>query len=225
MNSTTLNTAQNNADTVRSEQDGDYLESLRALNQSQPAQARQAAWQWLKELQSRSEHYRLAPLFAQGTAPEGPAGDCEGMVMNLYGAFWLTGLDRLVRLGQRLGGMGWTGKTFDLENGTGYNRLTRTTRIPAFLAMPTYPLRRVKGELVGLNFYHAVEPSPLAPHQVVRAIKYDAPEHRNPLVLPRTRDELVELIPGIYLGRATLRTGDSWRVVGYFGLRAPQGGI
>ncbi|MDF1820191.1 MAG: hypothetical protein P1U64_01370 [Alcanivoracaceae bacterium] len=205
------------------EDDIQRLDDLRTLFSSKPAQARLAAWDWLQELQPTGEHHRLPTLFARGTAPEGPHGDCEGIVMNLYGSLWLTGLDRLVRLGQLLGGIGWAGKTFDDENGTGYNRLTRSTRIPAFLTMPTYRFRRVKGELIGFDFYHALEPSPLPPHQEVRAIKYDAPAHNNPLVLPRTRDELVQIIPGIYLGRATLRSGNSWKVVGYFGLRAPRG--
>jgi hypothetical protein len=90
--------------------------------------------------------------------------------------------------------------------------------------MPTYRFRRINGELVGFDFFHSIEPSPLAPYQPVRAIKYDAAQYNNPLVLPRTRDELVQVIPGVYLGRATLRSGNNWKVVGYFGLRSPQRG-
>jgi len=141
--------------------------------------------------------------------------------MNLHGSPWLTGLDGLVRLGQRLGGIGWTGKSFDAQAGTGYNRLTASSRLAALLVIPTYAFDRVGDELLGFPFYHAVESSPIAPHAMVRAIKYDAPEHRNPLVLPRTRDELVQLVPGVHLGRALLRGRYDWRVVGYFGLRGP----
>jgi hypothetical protein len=144
--------------------------------------------------------------------------------MNLYGSLWLSGLDRLVRVGQLLGGMGWTGKSFDLKKGTGYNRLSASTRIPAFLTMPTYRFEKVNGELIGFHFFHSLETSPVPPYPQVRAIKYDAPEHANPLVLPRTRDELVEIIPDVYLGRALLRKGSDWQVVGYFGLRYPCGG-
>jgi hypothetical protein len=201
--------------------DAERLAALRKVSESEPGVARRAAWEWLKSLQSSSEHFRLEDVFALGMAPQGPDGHCEGIVMNLYGSRWLAGLDRLVRLGQWLGGVGWTGKSFDLAAGTGYNRLTASTRIPAFLAMPTYRFRRRNGELTGFPFFHSIEESPLPPHPQVRAVKYDAPEHANPLVLPRTRDELVELLPGVYLGRALLRTGRHWRVVGYFGLRAP----
>ncbi|MCH8544224.1 MAG: hypothetical protein LAT61_11695 [Alcanivorax sp.] len=200
------------------------LESLRSLSKTDPAQARQAAWEWFQTLQSTQAQSRLDWLFSEGVAPTGPEGDCEGIVMNLYGSIWLSGLDRLVRLGQLFGGIGWTGKTFN-SDGTGYNRLSRSTRIPAFLTIPGYRFRHVDDELVGFDFFHSIEPSPLAPCQDVRAIKYDAPQHNNPLVLPRTRDELVQIIPDVYLGRATLRSGDSWKVVGYFGLRSPQRGV
>lgn len=200
------------------------LRALRELAVHDARRARSEAWRWLRELQAPSEHNRLHGLFAEGSAPDAPDGDCEGIVMNLYGSLWLEGLDRLVRLGQWLGGIGWTGKSFDASNGTGYNRLTASSRIPAFLTMPTYRFRRVAGELVGFDFYHALETSPAAPYGKVRAIRYNAPEHANPLVLPRTRDELVELLPGIYLGRALLQEDGRWEVVGYFGLRYPRGG-
>lgn len=208
---------------ARPESDTERLLRLQALAAKHPGQAKQMAWDWLRELQKPSEHHRLSWLFGQGTAPEAPAGDCEGIVMNLYGAPWLTAMDRLVRLGQRLGGIGWTGKTFK-QDGTGYNRLTPGTRIAAMLVMPRYPFTTINGELTGFHFFHAIEPSPLPPHAQVRAIKYDAPIHANPLVLPRTRDELVEIVPNIYLGRALIRNAHDWRVVGYFGLRFPLGG-
>lgn len=211
------------ASTYRPESDAERMQRLRAISAKNPAHAKQLAWDWLCELQTPSEQYRLSWLFAQGTAPEAPEGDCEGIVMNLYGALWLDAMDALVRLGQKLGGIGWTGKTFH-RDGTGYNRLTPGTRIAALLVMPRYKFTTVNGELTGFHFFHAIEPSPLAPHSLVRAIKYDAPAHANPVVLPRTRDELVEIAPNVYLGRALVRGQFDWRVVGYFGLRYPVGG-
>lgn len=204
--------------------DAARLKKIRERLAKDPAGAKAEAWAWLRELVEPSEHHRLHGLFAQGTAPESPDGDCEGVVMNLYGSLWLTGLDRLVRLGQALGGIGWSGKSFDRKNGTGYNRLTMSSRPAALLTLPRYKFERINGELVGFHFYHALETSPIAPHGQVRAIKYDAPEHANPLVLPRTRDELVEIVPDVFLGRALLREKHDWKVVGYFGLRYPVGG-
>lgn len=206
----------------RAASDQARLVQLRKLATKDLVRARQEAWQWFHDLQKPSNHHRLHWLFEQGSAPESPHGDCEGMVMQLYGTLWLDGVDRLVRLGQSLGGIGWTGKSFDAIKGTGYNRLTTTARIPALLAMPSYRFDRINGELIGFRFHHALETSPVPPGTAVRVIKYDAPEFKNPLVLPRTRDELVEILPAVYLGRALLSEGGRWRVVGYFGLRAPS---
>jgi len=40
------------------------------------------------------------------------------------------------------------------------------------------------------------------------------------------RDELVEIVPGAYLGKVLLRTGGrehpNWNLVGYFALRPPE---
>jgi len=210
---------------ARPETDSERLNRLRALAEKKPETAKQQAWEWLKELQDPAQHYRLAWLFAQGTGPEAPDGDCEGIVMNLYGEAWLAGVDLLVRLGQRLGGIGWTGKSFDRATGTGYNRLTKGTRLAALLVMPRYTFEEVNGELIGFRFFHALETAALPPHNLVRSIKYDAPVHANPVVLPRTRDELVEILPNVYLGRALIRNAHDWRVVGYFGLRFPRGNV
>lgn len=204
--------------------DQGQLQQLRSLASGDPNRAKSAAWKWLRELQAPANHHKLAWLFAQGTPAQAPHGDCEGIVMNLYGSPWLAGLDKLVRLGQLLGGIGWAGKSFDTVTRTGYNRLTATSRIPAFLTMPTYRFDRINGELIGFRFHYAQEVSPVAPNTEVLAIKYDDPAHANPLVLPRTRDELVEIVPQVYLGRALLRDNSDWQVVGYFGLRYPVGG-
>jgi hypothetical protein len=214
----------NSTATDRGNPDAVRLRKLRELAAVNPARAKADAWEWLRELQKPSEHKRLDWMFAQGTAPEAPDGDCEGIVMNLYGELWLTALDRLVRLGQLLGGIGWAGKSFDAKAGTGFNRLTGSSRPFAFLTLPRYKFERVNGELIGFHFYHSIEKSPIAPFGQVRSIRYDAPEHANPLVMPRTRDELVEIVPDVFLGRAALREKNGFKVVGYFGLRYPVGG-
>ncbi len=143
--------------------------------------------------------------------------------MNLYGNRMLRGLDYLIRLGQLLGGMGWAGKTFNAD-GTGYNRLTSSTRFAAMAVMPHYKLRKINGELAGFDFYHCIDNSPVAPNIPVRSLNYAAPEHNNPLILPRTRDEIVEIVPEVYLGRVLIRDNFGWNLSGYFGLRYPVGG-
>ena len=188
------------------------------------SRAKAQAWELLTGIDGRSESARLEELFAQGRVPEALDGDHEGQVLGLFGSPFLGLVDRLVRAGRVLGGIGWTGKSFDAETGTGYNRLTSTSRIPMFLAMPRYGFTRRHGELTGFRFDHRVEPSPLDPDRQVHAVIYDNPAHDNPMVLPRTRDELVEIVPEVYLGRALLDGDDGWEVVAYFALRRPVGG-
>lgn len=203
----------------------DRFDQLQALAAREPERAKSAAWAWFRELQAPSQHHELAGLFAQGkTLTDVPHGDCEGIVMTLYGSAWLAGLDQLVRLGQLLGGIGWAGKSFDTVTRTGFNRLTAGARIPALLTMPRYRFDRIRGELVGFRFHYAPEISPVEPKREVIAIRYDDPGDANPLVLPRTRDELVEIVPNVYLGRALLREKGGWSVIAYFGLRYPVAG-
>ena len=201
-----------------------YIEELRNMSVKQPEKAKALAWDLLKALQNPDQQYRLGGVFALGTAPESPHGDCEGINMNLYGAAWLRGIDLMVKLGQRLGGIGWAGKTFNAKNGTGYNRLTPGAKIAALLVMPHYKLRKINGQLIGFDFYHGIDNSPVAPNIPVRALNYNAPEFKNPLVLPKTRDEIVEIVPNVFLGRVLIRNDYGWNVSGYFGLRYPVGG-
>lgn len=186
--------------------------------------ATEAMWGWLAELRSPANTDDLEWLFAEGEASSAPDGDCDGMVIELHGAAWLTGLDAAVRVGRALGGIGWTGKTFDPERGDGYNRLTLTTLPVALAVMPGYRLRRAGDELIGFRFLHRIDASPYGEGQKVRAITYDAPEHNNPLVLPRTRDEIVEVAPDVHLGRVLLDERGEWRLIGHFALRPRRHG-
>ena len=200
-----------------------YVDSLRKMHVTQPSKAKALAWELFQELQKPAQQYRLAGEFAEGSAPESPDGDCEGINMNLYGNPVLRGLDYLIRLGRMLGGMGWAGKTFNTD-GTGYNRLTGSTKIAAMAVMPHYKLRKINGELIGFDFYHCIDNSPVAPNIPVRSLNYASPEHNNPLILPKTRDEIVEIVPDVFLGRVLIRDDFGWNLSGYFGLRYPVGG-
>lgn len=204
-------------------EDAARLAELRELAESEARAARSAAWQWLTSLDTREDADRLDALFRIGSAPATIDGDGEGQVLGLFGSPFMGVVDRAVRLGRVLGGIGWTGKSFDGRAGTGYNRLTRTARVPMFCVMPRYGFSVRDGELVGFRFDHRVEPSPADPELEVRAVIYANPEYANPLMLPRTRDELVELLPGCLLGRALLQPdGGPWETIAYFALRFPR---
>jgi len=205
----------------------DRLEQLRALAVDNPEAARREAWDWLNGIRAPRDREKLMTVFASGTtpAPQSPSGECEGRVLGLFGTPFLAFTDRMARLGQLLGGIGWAGKTFDTESGTGYNRLTPFSRVPMFFVMPRYRFKRVGAELAAFSFDHRIEPTPLSPRQEVRSIVYSNPAYGNPLMLPSTRDELVELVPDVYLGRALLQEDSGeWRPVAYFALREPATG-
>jgi hypothetical protein len=202
------------------------LERLRALAETDLPAGRRAVWAWLTSFDATRQADVLDAIFRGGFPPDdGPVGDGEGRVLGVMGTPFLGFVNVLERLGQSLGGIGWTGKTFNAD-GTGHNRLTRFSQVPMFLAMPSYLFTTRDGQLNGFTFDHAVGPSPRDPDLIVRGITYDNPAYANPLVLPRTRDELVEIVPGVYLGRALLRdeNSDSWDVVAYFAQRHPVGG-
>lgn len=203
----------------------DRLDSLRELAETDPQKAQTAVWKWFSEYLPLNDKAGLEWLFAQGTAPESPDGDCLGFVIGLYGNLWLNALDRLVRVGQALGGIGWTGKSFDRRSGTGYNRLTPSSALPMYLGMPDYKFDVVRGELIGFHFDHKLDQSAVYPRQEVRSIVYANPDYQNPMVLPRTRDEIVEIVPNTYLGQALLNNSGKWQVVGYFTLRQPPSAV
>jgi hypothetical protein len=199
------------------------LTRLRELAGKDLVSAQEQAWNWLCSFKTLDTHHDLGWLFAEGTAPKSPVGDCQGEVLGLFGALWLDSVDRLVRVGRLLGGIGWTGKTFDPASGTGYNRLSPGSFIPMKLVMPKYRFKKVNGEYIGFHFDHKLDYSPLSPEQQVRSISYANPNYKNPIVLPDTRDELVEILPDVYLGRALYKEDGQWRVVGFFALRQPVG--
>lgn len=117
----------------------------------------------------------------------------------------------------------WRGKTFDAT--TGFNRLSPLSRLAMPVIAPLYRgLRRAGNEMMGFHFNHRIETAAIAPYVEVRALDYGPSGYRNPSVrtfpIKRTRDEIVELLPGLYLGRAllTMRSGEI-RLIAYFALR------
>ncbi len=119
----------------------------------------------------------------------------------------------------------WRGKTFDAAGGTGYNRLAPIARFAMPLLAPLYRgLREFRGEIVGFDFNHRIDTAVVEPKIQVRALDYSVPQYRNPSVrtfpIKRTRDEIVELLPGLYLGRALLTMPDGEiRNIAWFALR------
>lgn len=200
---------------------GSALSDLRELAADAPVLARRLAWDYLRELGDTGRHDQLAELFARGGAPDGPHGAMEGLIIGkLFGIPEAHLANPAMKIDPT-----WRGKTFDIAAGTGFNRLSPLAKYSLRAVAPLYGgLRREGAEVTGFHFRHAIETAAIAPYFKVRALDYSPAPYRNPSVrtfpIKRTRDEVVELIPGLYLGRALLTMPDGdIRLIAYFGLR------
>ncbi|WUI35212.1 hypothetical protein OG804_02630 [Nocardia sp. NBC_00416] len=201
------------------------LGELRALAQHSPARACEETWSYLRALGSHDDHNALSRLFGAGVEPRNLDGKLEGQIVGkLFGIPEVKLANPLMKIDPT-----WRGKSFDLAAGTGLNRLSPI----ALIAMPVVTfgylgLRMVDGEAEGFHFNHSVDRGLIEPRVTVRALDYGVPQYKNPGVrtfpIRKTRDEIVELTPGVYLGRALLFKGaDEIRLIAYFALRHPVG--
>lgn len=193
------------------------LRELRALAVEAPLRAREDLRTWLAGLGRQDDDETLGLLMTQGTAPDaGLRGRTEGeMLGRLGGPLQVRLAGHAQRIGESLG-MGWNGKSFDGPS-SGYNRLTRRSRLPMQILSLGYRCQPLNDrELLAFRFEHRTESSALVEGLQVRSITYDDPAHGNPAVLHRTRDELVQLAPGSYLGHALMLTGAQWARIGFF---------
>jgi len=161
---------------------------------------------------------RLNEVFRSGAAPDPPpSGFVAGRLVatSTWGPW-----DSLV---QRLAGlwMPWLGKSFDTGSKRGINRFLATagTRLLLRLLFPTHtPAEMGMEGIEAFPFRTSVGLGELDPEASVLKIDYDFAA--NPALIRRILDELVEVAPGLYLGKVLLRFGARYRQVGFFSLRA-----
>ncbi|UPW11373.1 hypothetical protein M1C59_11415 [Gordonia terrae] len=201
------------------------LAELRSLADHSPLRARCEAWDFLRQLGDRDDREALSTLFGAGSDPQGLDGRLEGLIVGkVFGIPEAALVNPLMKIDPT-----WRGKSFDQRSGTGLNRLSPI----AALVMPIITagylgLRPVDGEMEGFHFEHEPSLGLIEPKVRVRALDYGVPKHKNPGVrtfpIRKTRDEIVELVPGVYLGRALLfRSSGEIRLIAYFALRHPIG--
>lgn len=195
------------------------LDDLLELSLTSPVLARHQGWDYLQDLGKAGRRDQLAALFERGQAPEGPHGALEGLIVgNLFGVPEAYLANPLLKIDPT-----WRGKTFDTD--TGFNRLAPLAKYAMRVIAPLYRgLRRAGSEMVGFEFTHRIDTAAIPPYIKVRALDYSPAEFRNPSVrtfpIKRTRDEVVELLPGLYLGRALLKMhSGEVRLIAYFALR------
>ncbi|MCB0933275.1 MAG: hypothetical protein KDB71_15425 [Mycobacterium sp.] len=200
------------------------LDWLRTSMREQPEGATDAAWAWIGDLAKRAKEdaagaeSELNTLFRRGNAPTDLHGPTEGMlVMTTTNARF----DAAVRAITALW-MPWQGKRFDSQAATGDNRMTRATGLVGKLLWPLYSMKDHADGKLAFDFNTYVEAGAEDPDVDVMVIDYADIEENPDLVIRKIRDELVELVPGVYLGKIMYNTGSGYYKLGYFALRTPR---
>lgn len=196
---------------------------MRDIAESDPDLAQEEAWSWIVELGQRVHSRRdtalpeLAGLFATGKPSRMLDGRTEA---RLVSAAVHPLLDRLIATAAQAW-MPWLGTLFDAIHHRGINLVSSSAWLPAKLLWPLYRMARSSSGLLAFEFTSRVEPSVLDRDQDVLVMDY-ASVAENPWLLVRAlRGELVEIVPGIHLGKALLRVGTQHGLLAYFALRVP----
>jgi hypothetical protein len=197
-----------------------YVEAIQGLSKANADLARRAAWNQIRLAGARAgrrpaeAHETLDAIFRLG-APPSPAldGQTRGiMVTPTVPRPFDVGLRALASVW-----LPWTGKRFDAAADAGENLLSASARWPARILWPSYRLEPLDAGYAAFRFRTYVSPGSVDPDIETLKIDYDSDE--NPGLLIRDiLDELVQVVPGAYLGKVLLRRGSEWRLVGYFGL-------
>jgi hypothetical protein len=203
-----------------------YVGALQKLTESDPELARHQTWNQLRLAGMRARRHRdevqdsLNLIFRLGALPEpGPNGRFDGLAITpTTFAFCDPVLSMLSSLW-----MPWLGKRFDAERATGENIMPPGARLPSKLLWPSHRSRSLEdGRFAAFPFRTYAGAGAIDTDRRVLKIDYDCAQ--NPGFLIRSiLDELVLVVPGVYLGKALLRRNGppkpNWRPVGYFALR------
>jgi hypothetical protein len=208
-----------------------YVRALQILAETDPDLARGQSWNQIRLAGTRAgrrraeAHESLNRIFRLGTVPKPVLdGRFEGVAIT---PTTFAGADPALRALASLW-MPWLGKRFDAETQTGDNVMLPSARLPSKLFWPSYRFRRLSdGCYAAFRFRTYSGAGALDQERRVLKIDYDWDE--NPSLLIRDiLDELVQVVPDVFLGRALLRRGEpahtSWRLVGYFALRSGASG-
>lgn len=195
---------------------------LRALAQEDPAAAGKAAWTYIEHLRTlaTTDHdeadKHLNELFRSGDPVDALDGPTEGiLVMTTTNPL----TDAAVKLITSLW-MPWQGKRFDSPEATGNNRMTESSALASKLLWPFYSMKDARAGKLAFDFKTYIEAGKEDPDCQVLVIDYGAVDSNPRLLIRSIRDELVEIVPGVFLGKILFRLpGDRYSKVGYFALR------
>ena len=201
-----------------------YIDALQGHDD--PGLARSRAWNQIRLAGVRARARRAEALrsldliFRRGTPPDPPLdGDTRGAIITPV----LPAPAQAVARAAGEAWMPWLGKTFHAGEQTGVNVVTGDARLPFKALWPSYePEQLGDGRLAVMTFDTRVGPGTLDPDRQVLKIDYD--HDGNPkLAIRNILDELVQVVPGAYLGKMLMRTkrGAPFRLTAYFALEQP----
>jgi hypothetical protein len=199
------------------------LKWLRDSVKAQPEGVADSTWAWIDELSNRAKSDTAAAvadlneLFRLGTVPTDLHGATEGKMVTTMNPKVDTVLSAFTALWNP-----WQGKRFDNQAATGCNRLTKSTGLLGKLLWPLYSMRDHTDGKLAFDFKTYVEPGKEDPDVDVMVGDYADIEKNPKLIISKTRDELVQLVPGVYLGKLYTNTGSGYSKLGYYALRTPR---
>jgi hypothetical protein len=185
-------------------------------------EAADEAWQWIVDLKEKAKsdsaaaEAELNAIFQLGTPPTNLDGPTDGiLVMTTTNQ----ALDAAVRLVTNLW-MPWQGKRFDSESRSGDNRMVSSARLPSKLLWPLYKMKDAVDGKLAFDFKTYNDAGKCDPDVQVMVIDYSDVGENPRLVIRSIRDELVEVVPGAYLGKVLFRLPqDRYEMIGFFALR------
>ena len=161
---------------------------------------------------------RFDELFRSGQPPtSSPSGFRPGRLLTT--SIWGPADRGALRLADAW--MPWKGKSFDPDAATGVNRFDRSVLRPSRVLWPGYRPESVAGERVEMfPFRTRLAPGAIDPEVTVLKIDYDF--EANPgFMIRRILDEVVEVAPGVLLGKILFRARGRFHPIGFFSLSEP----
>lgn len=177
--------------------------ALRRKANTNPAGARDEAWQWIADLGRRAVNDRegalaeLQELFLTGKPAYGIDGQTEGILVT-----WTMNpvVDKLIGSVTNAW-MPWLGKRFFPDRQRGVNTLTNSARWASKLLWPLYSTGESPLGRSAFDFTTYTEAGKLDPSVDVLVIDYGSVSSNPRLVIRQIRDELVQIVPGANLGK------------------------
>jgi hypothetical protein len=180
------------------------------------------AWEWILDLKTKAASKRKAAdaelnaLFRLGMAPEELDGATEGVLVSTTSNVLLAPAVKMVTSLWTP----WQNKRFDSVGGTGDSDVTES-EAPSKLLWPFYKVKDAVNSTLALDFKTYIEPGKSDPDIEVLVLDYSGADKISGLLVKGVRDELVEIVPGVYLGKilVPLPAVSKYETIGYFALR------